>query len=263
MKIWHFQQRKKQAVSPIWYDAQHRESTWHWTFGTSLSQCVVNEFTHFQHSKLCLVLNMSARSSTLCCKCKVPQLLFYVIYFFLYSSAAEYLFKHVYVISQGGLTKGVICLALLGYFHASLSSSLSLSGSSSSLLAVKVVDSSIGPSPCLFRRDMHLCAFMASLRLFIWISNLDLFPDICILFENIELAIHVLSSLKISSLDCEMSLVHLCSFFLLNISSVIDFVSFRMTELKLEQDQLRKRANTTSSVRIIFLFIRFNVDTQL
>ena len=90
---------------------------------------------------------------------QVPQLLFYVIYFFLYSSAAEYLFKHIYVISKGGLTKGVICLALLGYFHASLSSSLSLSGSSSSLLAVKVVDSSIGPSPCLFRGHALVCFY--------------------------------------------------------------------------------------------------------
>ena len=90
---------------------------------------------------------------------QVHQLLFYVIYFFFYSSAAEYLFKHIYVISKGGLTKGVICLALLGYFHASLSSSLSLSGSSSSLLAVKVVDSSIGPSPCLFRRRHALVCF--------------------------------------------------------------------------------------------------------
>ena len=206
---------------------------------------------------------MSARSSTLYCKCKAHQLLFYMIYFFLYSSAAEYLFKHVYVISQGGLTKGVICLALLGYFHASLSSSLSLSGSSSSLLAVKVVDSSIGPSPCLFRRRHALVCFYgisSSIHLNIY---LDLYPDICILFENIELAIHVLSSLKISSLDCEMSLVHLCSFFLLNISSVIDFVSFRMKEVKLEQDQLRKeQIPHHPSLRIIFFFIRFIVDTQ-
>ena len=144
-------------MSPIWYDAQHTKSTWHWTFGPSLSECVVNEFRHFQHSKLCLVLNMSARSSTLYCKCKVHQLLFDVIYFFLYSSPGEYLFKHIYVISKGGLTKGVICLALLGYFHASLSSSLSLSVSSSSLLAEKVVDCSIGPSPCLFRGHALVC----------------------------------------------------------------------------------------------------------
>ena len=46
---------------------------------------------------------------------QVPQLLFHVIHFFLYSSAADYLFKHVYVISKGGLTKGVICLALLAW----------------------------------------------------------------------------------------------------------------------------------------------------
>ena len=108
-------------------------------------------------------------------------------YIFFYSSPGEYLFKHIYVISKGGLTKGVICLALLGYFHASLSSPLSLSGSSSSLLAVKVVDSSIGPSPCLFRRRHALVCFYGiawSIHLNIY---LDLFPDICILFWNIEL----------------------------------------------------------------------------
>ena len=104
---------------------------------------------------------------------QVPQLLFYVIHFFLYSSPGEYLFKHIYVISKGGLTKGVICLALLGYFHASLSSSLSLSASSSSLLAVKVVYSSIGPSPCLFRRRHALVCFYgisSSIHLNIWLG---------------------------------------------------------------------------------------------
>ena len=142
---------------------------------------------HFQQSKLCLVLNMSARSSTLYCKCKVHQLLFYVIYFFLYSSPGEYLFKHIYVISKGGLTKGVICLALLGYFHASLSSSLSLSGSSSSLLAEKVVDSSIGPSPCLFRRRHALvCFYVIAWPIHLNIY-LDLFSDICVLLEMLNL----------------------------------------------------------------------------